>query len=129
VVEGLVGPGQMHDRSSGEERGCHTAPDIVPLAARHVDSTPHIPGAVLVDTILDMADERAEALEHAPRTQEERDEFADEALRPFRSKHVEESVHTLPTGNEEEVVTEATGSSSSRSNYIMFTGCVSLIWL
>jgi hypothetical protein len=114
---------EMRDRSSEEESGDHTAPDIFPLAARNGDSAPHIP-AVLVDR--DIADERDEAtrqrdeaLERARQLEEERDAF-------FRGMTVAESVHALPAGNEEDVATEATGSSS-RTKYIIIAGCVSMI--
>jgi hypothetical protein len=93
TVEGL---GKMHDRSDEEERGGHTAPDLVPLAARIDDSsTPHVP-AILVE--MDMTDER--------------DETVKLARWRFRNMTVVESVHALPAGNEEEVETEATNSSS-----------------
>jgi surface protein len=103
----VAGPGQMDDE--------------VPLAARN----PYIPAAVLVDEDREL--ERDEALERARRLQEERDEFAHEALGMFRNMTVAERVHALPAGNEEEVATEATGRSSRKKCIMIAAWCVSMI--
>jgi hypothetical protein len=49
-----------------------------------------------------------------------------ELARRFQGITVADSVHALPAGNEEEIATMTTGSSS-RNKYIMVAGCVSMI--
>jgi hypothetical protein len=114
------GPRQMDDRSHEEEREGHTA-DIVPLTARNDSSTPHIPAALLADD--DREPERDEVARQQDEARQQRDEVArqqDEFARRFQG------ITVLPAGNEEEVATEATGSSS-RNKYIMLAGWLSMI--
>jgi surface protein len=119
----VEGPGQNDGIyvEEGNEQG-HNA-DEVPLAAGLEDSTPHIPAAVLVDEDKEL--KRDEALRLLEELQEE-----NEALKKLRDITLVEAVpvgvEDTPQNEEEEIATEATGSSS-RNKYFMIAGCVSMI--
>jgi predicted transcriptional regulator len=108
-----MGSRQMSDGSAEEESEQDHSDEPVPLTY-----------AVLVDENRELQRNAAmEKLQEAMRQlQEERDELSQR----LRNMTVAESVRALPTGNEEEVATEAT-HSSSLNKCIMIAYCVWMI--